>query len=75
MRIIINLAISIYLTSTIFMLICWVNAVMVTFRQTGKVFVMPVGHFVYFHFCPIANTIKCVKIMKREAQLMKERGM
>ena len=75
MRIITNLAISIYLTSTIFMLICWVNAVRVTFIQTGKIFVIPIVHFLYLHFCPIVNTVKCFKIMKREAQLKKERGM
>lgn len=69
MRFIINLAISVYLTSTIFMLACWINAVVVTFHETGKIFTMPLGQFIYFHFCPIVHTVKCFKIMKRAAEL------
>jgi len=75
MHIIINLAISIYLTSTIFMLACWMNAVATTYRKTGKIFVMPISRFLYVHFCPIVHTVKCFKIMKRATELAKERGL
>lgn len=71
MNIIIKLAISIYLTSAIYMLICWGNALYHSVHDKGKFFVMPFGHFIYIHFCPIVNTIRCIKIMKKEYELMK----
>lgn len=70
-----TLAISIWMTSSIFMLICWANAFITTFRESGKIFVMPFGRFLYIHFCPIVHTVKCFKIMWRATELAKERGV
>lgn len=69
-----NVAISIWLTSTVFMLIFYANA-KVSFAREGKTFRIPLPIFVMTHFCPIIHTIKCFKIMRRYYQLKAERGM
>lgn len=72
LKFIIIVAISIYFTSTLFMLFFWANAFIMTFRQNGKIFTMPLGQFLYIHFCPIVHTIKCFKIMRRIAELKEQ---
>ena len=73
-KFVINVAISVWITSTLFMLFFWANAFISTFRQEKKIFLMPFGKFLYIHFCPIVHTIQCFKIMRRTAELAK-RGM
>lgn len=74
-KVIFTFAISIWMTSSIFMLICWANAFITTFRESGKIFVMPFWRFLYIHFCPIVHTAKCFKIMRRTAKLAQKRGV
>ena len=74
LKFVINLAISVWITSTFFMLFFWANAFITTLRNDGKVFLIPFGKFLYIHFCPIVHTVKCFKIMRRTAELEK-RGM
>lgn len=74
LKFIINVAISVWITSTLFMLFFWASAFVNTLRQEGKIFLMPFGKFLYLHFCPIVHTVKCFKIMRRTAELAK-RGM
>ena len=62
---------SVWLTSSLFMLGFWLNAMITTLRRDGKIFLMPFGTFLYFHFCPIVHTIQCFKIMKKAAELNK----
>ena len=62
-------AISVWTTSTLFMLFFWVNAFVTTLQNDGKVFLIPFGKFLYIHFCPIVHTIQCFKIMRRIAEL------
>ena len=71
LKFIIMLAVSIWLTSSLFMLFFWANAFITTLRKDGKIFLMPFGHFLYFHFCPIVHTVKCFKIMRQMAELTK----
>ena len=71
---IVNVAISVWLTSTIFMLGFYFNA-KIRFLREGKVFRMPLSLFVILHFCPIIHTIKCFKVMRRYAELKAQRGM
>ncbi len=71
---IVNVAISVWLTSTIFMLGFYFNA-KIGFIREGKIFRMPLPVFVMMHFCPIIHTIKCFKIMRRYAELKAQRGM
>lgn len=75
LKFIINVAISVWTTSTLFMLFFWANAFITTLRHDGKVLIMPFGKFLYLHFCPIIHTIKCFKVMRRYAELKVERGM
>ena len=63
---------SVWLTSTMIMLAFFINAELVTWRKNHKLFSMPFSKFVYYHFCPIVHTIKCIKILNRWIQL---RGM
>lgn len=70
LKFVINVAISVWITSTLFMLFFWANAFITTLRQDGKIFLMPFGKFLYFHFCPIVHTVQCFKIMRRSAALM-----
>lgn len=65
------LAISVWTTSTLFMLFFWANAFVTTLRQDGKIFLMSIGTFLYIHFCPIVHTVQCFKIMRRSAELAK----
>ena len=69
LKFVINVAISVWTTSTLFMLFFWASAFITTLRQDGKVFVLPIGKFLYLHFCPIVHTIQCFKIMRRTAEL------
>ena len=77
-KFIIEIAITIWTTSTIFMLFFWAKSFITIFRQSGKFFFMPLTTFLYIHFCPIVHTVKCFKIMRRiiklKTQAMK-RGM
>ena len=78
LKFVINLAISVWITSTLFMLFFWANAFITTLRSDGKVFLIPFGKFLYIHFCPIVHTVKCFKIMRRTAELKaqaEKRGM
>lgn len=69
LKFIVNVAIAVWTTSTLFMLFFWANAFISTLRQDGKIFLMPIGTFLYIHFCPIVHTVKCFKIMRRTAEL------
>lgn len=71
---IVKIAISVWLTSTIFMLVFYFNAQLSLVRK-GKCLRIPLGIFLIHHFCPVVHTYKCFKIMKRSAELAKERGM
>lgn len=73
MKFIIEVALSVWVTSSLFMLWFWGVAFVMTFSREGKVLLMPFGQFLYIHFCPIVHTIKCFKIMRRYAELQKER--
>ena len=75
LKFIIEVAIAVWTTSTLFMLFFWANAFITTLRKDGKIFLMPIGHFLYLHFCPIVHTYQCFKIMQRYAELQKQRGM
>ena len=74
LKFVVEVAIAVWTTSTLFMLFFWANAFITTLRQDGKVFLMPLGTFLFIHFCPIVHTVKCFKIMRRTAELAK-RGM
>ena len=65
LKFIVEVAISVWTTSTLFMLAFWANAFVATLRRDGKIFLMPIGAFLYLHFCPIAHTKKCFDIMRR----------
>ena len=71
LKFVMEVAIAVWTTSTLFMLFFWANAFIATLRRDGKIFLMPFGHFLYFHFCPIVHTIKCFKIMRQMAELTK----
>ena len=71
---IVNIAIAIWLTSSLFMLVFYFNA-KISFAREGKILRIPVGVFIIHHFCPIIHTVKCFKIMKRTAELKAQRGM
>ena len=71
---IVNVAISVWLTSTIFMLVFYINA-KIRFAREGMTLRIPLSIFVMAHFCPIVHTIKCFKIMRRYAELKAQRGM
>lgn len=73
LKFVVEVTIAIWTTSTLFMLFFWANAFISTLRRDGKVFLMPLGTFLYIHFCPIVHTAKCFKIMRRYAELQKER--
>lgn len=78
MKIIIEIALSVWLTSSLFMLYFWGTAFIATYVRDGKILLMPFGQFLYIHFCPIVHTIKCFKIMQRYAELKAQtakRGM
>lgn len=69
-----NVAVSIWLTSTAFMLIFYINA-KIGFAREGKTLRIPLPIFVMMHFCPIIHTIKCFKVMRRYVELKAQRGM
>jgi len=69
LRFIICLAIAIWSTSSLFMLIFWATSMITVWKRERKVFIMPIGFFLYVHFCPIVHTIQCFKIMKRITEL------
>ena len=64
-------AISVWLTSSLFMLVFWANAVITTYREPVKIFFMPLKDFLIIHFCPIVHTYKCFRIMRRISELKK----
>ena len=64
LQFIINVAISVWMTSTIFMLYFYFRFVIHYFRKTGEIVVMPLGAWIFYHFCPIIHTIKCFENMK-----------
>ena len=77
LKFVIEFAIAVWTTSTLFMLFFWANAFISTLRN-GEIFLMPLGQFLYIHFCPIVHTVKCFKIMRRTAELKAQaskRGM
>lgn len=77
LKFVVEVAIAVWATSTLFMLFFWANAFISNLRN-GKVFLMPFGQFLYLHFCPIVHTVKCFKIMRRTAELKaqaEKRGM
>ena len=69
MKFIIEVALSVWLTSSLFMLYFWGTAFFTVFFKDGKILLMPFNQFLYIHFCPIVHTIKCFKIMRRYAEL------
>lgn len=69
MNFIVEVAFAVWTTSTLFMLFFWANAFITTLRKNGKIFVMPLGQFIFLHFCPIVHTVKCFQIMRRTAEL------
>lgn len=73
-KFVVEVAIAVWTTSTLFMLFFWANAFITTLRKDGKVLMMPLVPFLYLHFCPIVHTVKCFKIMRRTTELAK-RGM
>ena len=75
MKFIIEVALSIWLTSSLFMSWFWGVAFFTTYFRDGKVLRIPLGQFLYIHFCPIVHTIKCFQIMRRYAELKQQRGM
>ena len=77
LKFVMEVAIAVWMTSTLFMLFFWANAFISSLRN-GKVFLMPIGQFLLLHFCPIVHTVKCFKIMRRTAELKaqaEKRGM
>ena len=75
MKFIIEVALSIWLTSSLFMLWFWGVTFFTTYFHDGKVLRIPFHQFLYIHFCPIVHTIKCFQIMRRYAELKQQRGM
>lgn len=79
MKIIFRIALSIWLTSSLFMFGFWFNAFFSTLRHEKKLLLMPLSSFLYLHFCPIVHTIKCFEIMRRYSELKiaqkEKRGM
>ncbi len=69
LKFVMEVAIAVWTTSTLFMLFFWANAFITTLRNDGKVFLMPFDKFLYIHFCPIVHTVKCFKIIRRIAEL------
>ena len=74
MNFIINFAIAVYITSTIFMLRNYFGPKRM-FARKGKIFVMPFSTFIWYHFMPIVHTVKLVKIELRAREMAKERGL
>lgn len=72
LKFVLNIIIAIYITSTIFMLYFWLNTFITMFKRDGKVFFMPIGYFLYIHFCPIIHTCLCFQIMKTIMQNERE---
>ena len=70
-RFVMIFAVSVWMTSTLFMLWNWLNAFIYTYATQHKLMLMPLGAFLYLHFCPIVHTINCVKIMKKTAELQR----
>ena len=73
LKLITELAISIYLTSTLFMLFFYFNAMIVTYRREKRILKMPLPMFLYVHFCPIVHTKKCIQILIRFYAMKQQR--
>ena len=71
LKLIAEIAISVYLASTLFMLYFFINAQIVTKIRDGHFFKIPLGLFLYTHFCPIVHTKKVFMIMRKYA-IMRE---
>lgn len=69
MKFIFEIAFSVWLTSSLFMLGFWLIAFSTTWQRDKKILTMPFGSFLYLHFCPIVHTVKCFQIMRRYAEL------
>jgi len=69
MKFIFEIAFSIWLTSSLFMLGFWFIAFFTTWQRDKKILTMPLGSFLYLHFCPIVHTAKCFQIMRRYTEL------
>lgn len=74
MNFILQLCISVYITSTIFMLRNYFGTKR-TFEKKGKAFAMPFPIFIWLHFMPIVHTVELVKIELRAREIAKERGL
>lgn len=74
LTIILTVAFSVWLTSSLFMVGFYLNA-KIAYARENKGFKMPLRMFLYYHFCPIVHTIKCLKILNRIFELKRQRGM
>lgn len=75
LKFVVEVAIAVWSTSTLFMLGFWLNAFIMTLRRDKKIFIMPFGRFLYLHFFPFVHTYQCFKIMRRYAEIKEQRGM
>lgn len=74
MNFFVNVAISMYITSTIFMFYLYIDAKK-AFAREGIKFSMPLPVFLWAHFLPIVHTVKLIKIWLRAMRLEKERKL
>ena len=74
LTIILTVALSVWLTSSLLMVGFYLNAKFAYARE-NKGFKMPLRAFLYYHFCPIVHTIKCLHILNRMFELKRQRGM
>lgn len=74
LTIILTVAFSIWFTSSMLMLCFYFNAKLACARE-NKGFKIPLRAFLYYHFCPIVHTIKCLRILNRMFELKRQRGM
>lgn len=74
MNFFVNVAISMYITSTFFMLYLYIN-IKKAYAREGVKFSMPHSVFLWTHFIPIVHTVKLIKIWLRAMRLEKERKL
>ena len=74
MNFILELAVAIYITSTIFMLHHYFG-VKAMFARKGRRFYMPFWCFLWMHFMPIIHTVELVKIERRAKEIARQRGL
>ena len=75
LKLIAEIIISAYLTSTLFMLYFFINAEIVTYKREGHFFKMPLKLFLMAHFCPIIHTIKVFTIFQKFNMIKEKRGL